>query len=156
MTEHDVDQALQIPYGAAVDVDGRTVKIGRRISRLRAAYRAGQLDPARIAAYEEIPGWSWQPPAIRRRHAHERTGELPDRIRAWMGVHGVTDASRVPYNATLEVDGQHLRIGRSIDWIRRRYNAGELPPQVAATFEQLPGWNWVPPRQRPPGQQRTG
>ena len=47
-----------------VDTDGRMVgehtsRLGPRITKVRAAYRAGALPPAVAAQFERLPGWTW-------------------------------------------------------------------------------------------------
>lgn len=155
MRENKVTDAGDLPYTAKLDHSDEYVLVGRKVARVRKSYRDGKV-PRQIAAlYEALPGWSWTAKRRRRTYTQSRTAGLPDRALEWMRENNITDASLIPYTATLEHDGHTDRVGRSLDWIRRRYNNGKLSPDDAALFEKLPGWSWTPPRQRPPGHRRS-
>jgi hypothetical protein len=49
------------PSGATVTLDGLEVGVGTFVAYTRARYRAGRLDPSRIAQLDAFPGWTWEP-----------------------------------------------------------------------------------------------
>lgn len=156
MRENGVTNAGQVPYSASLTSDdGSPILIGRRIARARKNHAQGKLPRNIVSLYERLPGWSWTATRPRPKYSRARTAELPAKLLRWMQENDVAAAGEVPYSAILEIDGKHERVGRAMDWVRQRYNAGELPVEVAELFEQLPGWTWTPPRQRAPGRQRS-
>ena len=156
MRRNAVTDAGRIPYSATLTgADGTPVLLGRRIARVRKAKTEDKLPSAIAQLYERLPAWSWKPTHPQSRYTRTRTIALPDLLKRWMHENDISSAAQIPYTATLELDDQTRSIGRSLDWVRRRHNAGELPTETATLFERLPGWTWTPPRQRAPGQQRN-
>ena len=156
MGENDVDRADLIPYGATLTADGETIELGRKIARARESHRLGRLHPDAVLAYERLPHWSWAPVMRHRNPGAPKTAAtvLPARANEWLRIHNGTDAEQIPHSAVLDVDGTPYGLGKALARIRKRYEAGQLTDEEIRAFEQLPGWRWTPPRQRPHGQRK--
>ncbi|SLH38575.1 DEAD/DEAH box helicase [Mycobacteroides abscessus] len=96
----------------------------------RREYRAGTLDPQRIALMEALPGWNWNP---------GRT--------SWDIGYGYLEAfiaefgSSSPSQSYEAADG--YRLGNWVSSQRREYQAGRLSKERVSALEALPGWTWL-------------
>ena len=105
-------------------------QLGRWVMNRRLEYRAGRLDPARVAELEAIPRWSWGPVADDRNAAMVA-------LRAFVAREG---HARVRWN---HVEGE-VKLGRWVSKRRSEHALGQMDPAVAAELNALPGWTWDP------------
>ncbi len=104
------------------------VRLGSWANSRRAERRRGDLDPARSAELEAIPGWSWDP------RADDWDAGLAA-LRAFVAREG---HARVP---SQHVEGG-LRLGLWVGGRRADHKRGHLDPTRAAALQTLPGWRW--------------
>lgn len=68
-------------------------------------------------------------------------------LRMWASSHGTPMA---PAKATVTLDGEQVRIGGFVAYVRQRHRQGRLDQSRARELEQIPGWTWsrLPPGPR--------
>ena len=113
-----------LPQGSAVGHDG--VRIGTWVHEQRKSYQRKQMSADRIAALEEVPGWSWC----------ERT-EFDD----WV------DMVRASQQANGHIPKQHdtwdgKNVGKWVMTARSAYKKGGLSEEMIAACEAIRGWVW--------------
>ena len=105
-----------------------SLRLGSWVGSRRGDHKLGRLEPARVAALEALPGWTWDP------RADDWAAGLAA-LRAFVAREG---HARVPQRL---VDG-HLRLGAWVTSRRVDYRQGRLDPARAAELEAIPGWSW--------------
>ncbi|QXC46684.1 MULTISPECIES: DEAD/DEAH box helicase [Rhodococcus erythropolis group] len=100
------------------------------VGHQRRDYRAGIMSPDRIAALENIPGWTWEPASA----AWEQAMML---LRRYVGEHG---SAKTPKNAVLD----DFQLGQWVINRRVEFRAQVLAADRVAELEALPGWTWDP------------
>lgn len=96
----------------------------------RRDYRAGIMSPDRIAALENVSGWTWDPAST----AWEQAMMLLSR---YVDEHGTSKISK-----SSTIDG--FRLGLWVRNRRKEFRDGVLPAERVAELEALPGWTWDP------------
>lgn len=91
-------------------------RLGTWLARQRQAFRDGTLDPARAAAMEALPGWTWHPVAT-------EDLAMVDALRQYVDFEKTADVPPGHYE-----DG--LALGRWVLEIRRRKLTGDLHPAL--------------------------
>lgn len=97
----------------------------------RREYRAGTLDPERIALLEALPGWSWNP-------ARDSFDTGYSYLEAFLKETG----SASPSQSEITHDG--YKLGFWVQAQRRGYQLGKLSPERINALEALKGWTWNP------------
>ena len=103
-------------------------RLGTWVMKRRTERDAGQLDPARAAELEALPGWTWDPFA-------EDWAAAMTALRTYAAREG---NARVP---STHREGD-LHLGRWVVKRRAERNAGRLAAARIAELEALPGWSW--------------
>ena len=101
------------------------------VANRRQERRDGRLAPWIARALQAIPGWTWEP----RRSRYDRNLRV---LRQHVARHGWAAMAQDTRAKTGEP------IGRWVNHVRVRYRAGELPDDLAAELERIPGWQWEP------------
>lgn len=143
---YDLVAAHARQYGSArpgQSVRRNGVAIGAWVQRQRTLHRQGVLEPDRVDALEQLPGWAWgardtafwQAAAAWARQ-HDRVSVAgPDRM-TWLGeCQAWSDASGKParaYDSLAEF---------AVDTAARR-RRGDLPAFLEAAAAALPCWSW--------------
>ena len=118
--------------------------------RVRREYQDGSLTEAEIRLMESLPGWSWDPSALR--ESEVRTGFEDSALRESQVRTGFEDkasliAKYFEFEGTASLpnekfEGQDLRkIGGNI---RKWYKQGTLNEAEIERMEAIPGWTWFP------------
>jgi len=102
---------------------------GGFVSRVRVAYKRGNLTPECIAALESLPGWVWNMIA-------DAFDVGFAEVKSYAEDHGHT---RVPYSYT---SPRSHNTGLWVRRVRVAYKRGNLTPECIAALESLPGWVW--------------
>ncbi len=89
-----------------------------------------KLDPAKVAALEAIPRWTWD----------FREDTLHGAIRKAVQFHAREGHARVP-RSHLE-DG--FRLGQWMGHMLLKYRRGDLTDDIVRALEGIPGWTWDP------------
>jgi hypothetical protein len=106
------------------------IRLGRWATHRRIERTTGRLDPARVAALEALPGWSWDP-------VSDDWAAAMAVLRAFVAREG---HARVPQRHV----EQGIRLGMWVGDRRGERNTGHLDPARVAELEALPGWTWDP------------
>ena len=108
--------------------------LGVWVSKQRASYREGTLDPEYCARLMALPGWVWELGEAAWEAAWEEGFAYLDRF--------VTreDHSLVPVRWRED----DYRLGEWVAVQRRAFNQGKLAPERRAKLEGHPGWTWRP------------
>ncbi len=96
---------------------------------VRLANRRGSLDPEKLSAVEEIPGWQWAP-------LEEAWEEGLEILKAFVHREGHAAPKR-----PVVVDG--FPIGEWTKYQRRARKMGRLSNEQIQRLESLPGWDWA-------------
>jgi superfamily II DNA or RNA helicase len=105
-------------------------RLGKWVSKQRAAHGAGRTSAERIGRLEALPGWLWDP-----WDANWEVGF--SQVERFATREGHT---RVP--ASYVEDG--YRLGAWVTTQRAVYRKGQLPAERISRLEALPGWVWDP------------
>ena len=114
----------RLPKRGDVEADG--VRVGCWLISQRGNYFAGKLSAERIAALENVPGWSW-----RGRTEHEQRVSMLEAF--------VSANDRLPKQHE-SWDGYD--IGTWVNRQRMGYCRGKLIEGQVAAMESVPGWVW--------------
>lgn len=95
----------------------------------RREYRAGTLDPERIALLEALPGWSWNP-----------ARDSFDTGYAYLEAFLAETGSASPSQTEVTADG--YKLGFWVQAQRRGYQLGKLAAERISALEALKGWTW--------------
>ncbi|MFA4085311.1 Helicase associated domain protein [Mycobacteroides salmoniphilum] len=129
--EHLVQWAAQ--HGDVTVLRGTRTPDGTRMDQWptvqRSEYRAGTLDPERIALLEALPGWSWNP-------NHDRWATGYKHLQTFAASTGTANPSR----SVTTVDG--FKLGNWVAAQRRFHQLGQLAPEKVAALEDLTGWTF--------------
>lgn len=69
-------------------------------------------------------------------------------LRAWTQNH---DSPMAPIGATVTLDGDEVRVGSFVAYVRQRHRDGQLDDTRVAALESFPGWTWGALRPGPKG-----
>lgn len=101
---------------------------------MRRRHKLGRLAQREYAAWESLPGWSWD---ARTRAAQQLLARDLCRVRAlrsWVKAHGMLRST----DRCLE----SFHLGAYMKNARRRYREGTLAQEVVDALEAVPGWCW--------------
>jgi superfamily II DNA or RNA helicase len=124
-------QAYAQEYGTA-NVPSRNIydnfALGRWIAGLRQDYKKEKLSPEKIAAFEALPGWTWNT-------RESRFSRGLEKARDYVQKYGTI-------KMTMTTVHDDFALGQWISDKRRDYKNGMLSTEKIAQLEAVPGWTW--------------
>ncbi len=110
------------------------VKLGGWARRRRGEYRQGRLADWLAEAFEQVPGWSWEPVAT-------RTALKIAALRDFVAQNGW---DRLAMNQASAVPWRGFNLTSFVDVCRSSHRRGRLATSLTKQLEAVPGWEWAP------------
>ena len=113
-------------------VDGKAVQLGRWARHHTNQFNAGELSLDRIAFFEGLPRWTWNPFQTAFDEGLAALQQFVER-----------EGHSRPSDKFIEVlDGEEVKLGIWVGGRRVDYGRGKLSAERVSALEALPGWEW--------------
>jgi len=103
--------------------------LGTWVQTIRQFYKNGKLSEDRIADFESLPGWEWDP-------FGKKYQKGIDHLQSFVSKH---DHSRVPASHQSQDD---FNLGGWVGRLRQSYKNGKLSEEKITQLESYPSWAW--------------